>query len=169
MAYTLNQINQMTQEQFITALGPTFEQTPGIAAQAWNFRPFATLGDLHHHMVRILHTMTREDQLTLIRAHPDLGSRITMAEASVTEQNQAGLTHLNPEEYHQLQHLNQQYQEIFGFPFILAVAGHTKESVLEAITERVTNPAVVEFNQALREIETIAQLRLQRWFIDKPK
>ncbi|MFZ4640995.1 MAG: 2-oxo-4-hydroxy-4-carboxy-5-ureidoimidazoline decarboxylase, partial [Nodosilinea sp.] len=162
MAYTLNQINQMTQEQFITALGPTFEQTPGIAAQTWNLRPFATLRDLHHHMVGILRTMTTEDQRTLIRAHPDLGSRIAMAEASAMEQNQAGLTHLSPEEYHQLQHLNQQYQEIFGFPFILAVAGHDKEYVLEAITKRVANPAIVEFNQALREIEIIAQLRLQR-------
>ncbi|MFM7470567.1 MAG: 2-oxo-4-hydroxy-4-carboxy-5-ureidoimidazoline decarboxylase [Nodosilinea sp.] len=163
MAYTLNQINQMTQEQFITALGPTFEQTPEIAAQVWNYRPFTNLEELHHHLVKVLRSLSRDQQLTLIRAHPDLGARVAMADASVREQNQAGLTHLSPTAYHQLQDLNRIYQKNFGFPFILAVAGHSQESVVANIKQRITNSVEVEFNQALKEIENIAHLRLQRW------
>lgn len=163
MPHTLNHINQMTQPEFVATLGPAFEQTPEIAARTWNHRPFNSLGELHHHMVKTLHTMTREEQLTLIHAHPNLGSRATMAKASVAEQKQAGLTHLSPQAYHQLQQLNQQYQEIFGFPFILAVTGHSYRSVMANINHRLTNSAQVEFHQALREIEIIAQLRLQQW------
>ena len=121
------------------------------------------MADLHQHMVAIVRTMTPADQLALINAHPDLGKRVAMAEASVSEQSKAGLTSLTAEEYHQFQALNQQYKVKFGFPFILAVARHTTTSILENFIGRLRNSTDVEMTTALLEIEKIALARLNSW------
>ena len=86
-----------------------------------------------------------------------------MAEASVAEQSGAGLDSLSPEEYERFHQLNQQYRQTFGFPFILAVRGHTKESILENFAQRVHNSPHEEMARALLEIEQIAYLRLKSW------
>ncbi|PSR15816.1 OHCU decarboxylase [filamentous cyanobacterium CCP3] len=168
MPCTLDQLNAMTEAEFVTAIGPTFEDTPSIAAQVWPQRPFASVIDLHQRMVNIVQAMATEDQLTLINAHPDLGTRVSMAEASVAEQSKAGLTNLSPEEYHQFQTLNQQYKTRFGFPFILAVANHTKASILENFAQRLRNSTEVEMAIALLEIQNIARLRLEAWILSDP-
>lgn len=168
MPYTLDQLNAMTEAEFVAAIGPTFEDTPSIAAQVWPQRPFASVADLHQRMVNIVQAMPPEDQMTLINAHPDLGTRVAMAEASVAEQTKAGLTNLSPEEYHQFQTLNQQYKDRFGFPFILAVANHTKASVLENFAHRLRNSTEAEMAIALLEIQNIARFRLESWILPAP-
>lgn len=163
MPYTLDQINTMAEADFVSALGPAFEETPSIAARVWPQRPFSSVADLHQRMVAIVRAMTPAEKLALIKAHPDLGARVAMADASVSEQSQAGLTGLSPAEYHQFQSLNQQYRAQFGFPFILAVAGYTKASILENFTSRLRNSTDVEMATALQEIEKIALSRLESW------
>jgi 2-oxo-4-hydroxy-4-carboxy-5-ureidoimidazoline decarboxylase len=165
MPYTLDQLNAMTEADFVAAIGPAFEDTPSIAAQVWAQRPFASVADLHQRMVAIVRTRTPADQLTLINAHPDLGTRVAMATASISEQSKAGLTSLTAEEYHQFQALNQQYKAKFGFPFILAVAGHTRTSILENFIDRLRNSTDVEKTTALLEIEKIALARLNSWIV----
>lgn len=163
MPYTLDQINQMPEAEFAQAIGPAFEDTPQIAAQVWPQRPFASVADLHHKMVALVRRMAEEEKMTLIQAHPDLGTRVAMAEASVAEQSQAGLTQLTAAEYERFQTLNQRYKERFGFPYILAVAGHTKASILDNFTQRLDNDPATEKATALSQIETIAGLRLASW------
>jgi 2-oxo-4-hydroxy-4-carboxy-5-ureidoimidazoline decarboxylase len=163
MPYSLADLNQMSQAEFIQALGPTFEDTPAIAARVWQQRPFRSVESLHQQMVNLVQAMSPQEKLALIQAHPDLGSRVAMAAASVAEQSGAGLDQLSPQEYQQFQQLNQQYRRTFGFPFILAVAGHTKTSILENFAQRVTNPPNVEMARAIAEIEQIALLRLKSW------
>ena len=166
MLYTLAQLNQMTEADFLQAIGLAFEDTPQIVAQVWPQRPFASVADLHSKMVALVRAMTEADQLALIQAHPDLGARVVMAEASVAEQSRAGLTQLSVAEYERFQSLNQRYKDRFGFPFILAVAGHTKASILDNFTQRLENDLATEKATALRQIETIAKLRLASWIQD---
>jgi len=161
MVYSIIELNQMNQDTFIEILGEVFEETPTIAAQAWQQRPFQNRSDLYRRMVDIVTAMTCKEQDTLICAHPDLGSKAKMANASVQEQAGIGLDQLLPEEYKTLQHFNQQYKAKFGFSFIIAVKNHTKSSILEAFTERLQNTMEVERQQALTEIFHIAQFRLQ--------
>jgi 2-oxo-4-hydroxy-4-carboxy-5-ureidoimidazoline decarboxylase len=165
MPYTLDQLNTMAEADFVAAIGPAFEDTPAIAAQVWPQRPFSSMADLHQRMVQIVQAMPPDDQLALIRAHPDLGTRVAMAEASVAEQSGVGLTSLTAEEYDQFQTLNQRYKDTFGFPFILAVAGHTKTSILANFTERLTHDPATEQATALQEIEKIAGFRLKAWIV----
>lgn len=150
----------MHQEAFVAALGAVFEDTPAIAREVWAQRPFMELTDLYQAMVDVVNAMTQVEQLALIRGHPDLGSKTKMAAASVQEQTGAGLDRLTADEYDRFHVLNQAYQEKFGFPFIIAVKQHTKASILEAFDRRLSNAPDAEVNQALTEINQIAQFRL---------
>ncbi|XHX77478.1 MAG: 2-oxo-4-hydroxy-4-carboxy-5-ureidoimidazoline decarboxylase [Stenomitos frigidus ULC029] len=166
MSYSIAQLNQMSQDAFVATLGAVFEATPTIAREAWAQRPFTDSTDLYEAMVNVVNAMTQAERLTLIRAHPDLGSKAKMAEASVQEQAGAGLDQLMAEEYDRLHALNQAYQEKFGFPFIITVKQHTKASILEAFDRRLHHTPDVEVNQALAEIIQIARLRLAALLTD---
>ena len=160
MPYLIAQINQMSQEEFVAVLGSVFEETPTIAQQTWLHRPFSDRADLHQKMVSIVEAMSQEDQLALIQAHPDLGSKAKMAEASVQEQAGAGLDRLSPAKYDRFCTLNQAYKDKFGFPFIIAVKNHTQESILATFEHRLANSVDAERAQALIEIAQIAGFRL---------
>ena len=78
-----------------------------------------------------------EEQLALLRAHPDLGTRARVSDASQGEQAGAGLDHLTPAELERLTELNTRYRDKFGFPFLFAVKGSTKQQILRALEERL--------------------------------
>lgn len=159
--YSLSQLNQMNQEKFTAVLGAIFEDSPWIAAEAWQKRPFSDLDSLYKAMVAVVEQSDVETQLTLIRSHPDLGSKAKMAPASVKEQAGVGLDQLSEAEYNRLLNLNQAYKDKFNFPFIIAVKKQTKESIFEAFERRLNNSSTTEIKQALTEIATIAELRIR--------
>ena len=160
MAYSLTELNQMDKSAFVAALGAIFEDSPAIAQSSYSYRPFESIQQLHQQMVTIVNAFSPEEKLTLIRAHPDLGTRAKMTEASVQEQAGVGLDQLNGEEIERLQFLNQTYLQKFGFPFIIAVKVQTKATILEAFERRLQNDVSAEIEQAITEIAKIAWFRL---------
>ena len=159
--YTLTRLDRMSQEEFTAALGEIWEETPAIANRAWHNRPFEDVEALYRAMVAVVESMSETQQLDLIKAHPDLGSKAKMAQASVEEQSGVGLDRLSESEYERFQSFNQAYKDKFGFPFIVAVKYHTKESILDAFETRLQNGQEEEIQQALTEISKIARLRLE--------
>jgi OHCU decarboxylase len=107
----------------------------------------------------------RERQLALIRAHPELAGREAAAgeltEASTREQASAGLNRLTAAELERWRDLNRQYRERFGFPLVVCVREHTKDSILAWARERLEHDRDVEIEIALEEIAKIAWLRLE--------
>ncbi len=92
---------------------------------------------LHRAMVdQVEHASLPEEQLALLRAHPDLGTRARVSEASSAEQAGAGLDQLTPAEFERLRRLNEAYRDKFGFPFLFAVKGSTKHDILDALERR---------------------------------
>ena len=160
MTYSITELNQMSQTAFVAVLGAVFEDTPAIAHTVWHARPFQDLTDLHQKMVAVVQALPPDQQLALICAHPDLGSKAKMAEASVQEQAGAGLDRLSSEEFERFHQLNQRYRDTFGFPFIIAVKHHTKASILAAFEHRLQHDRPTEQQQALTEIYQIAHFRL---------
>ena len=160
MSYSIAKLNQMSREEFTEALGSIFEQTPEIATQAWQDRPFDDVRELHQAIADIVNEMSESEQLKLICAHPDLGSKFKMADSSVLEQSTVGLDRLSAIEYDRFQKLNQAYKEKFLFPFIIAVRNHTKNSILAAFEQRLQNTLEVERHRAIAEIIEIARWRL---------
>lgn len=159
--YSLEELNQMAREPFTQALGDIFEQTPDIAYQSWPQRPFPSVTALHQAMVAVVQSWPHDQQLALIRAHPDLGTKAKMATASVQEQASVGLDQLSPEDFATFQQLNRAYRDQFQFPFIVAVKEHTQDSILAAFRERLTHDFDTERQTALAEIAKITGYRLR--------
>lgn len=161
---TLDELNSVSGRRFVERLGGVFEHSPWVAAEAAKARPFTSLSALHLAMVAAVRASEETKQLELIRAHPDLAGKAARAgELSVDskqEQAGAGLDRLSEEEYRRFHELNAAYKERFDFPFIIAVRGHTKESILGAFAERLRNSRDTEKRRALAEIAKIARFRL---------
>jgi len=151
----------MEREPFIAAIGWVFEHSPWVAERAWPSRPFVTLAALHAAMTDIVERASPQEQLALIRAHPDLGARLRMSAASAREQAGAGLDRLKAEEFDDLQFLNSLYREKFGFPFIYAVKGRSKSDILAALKRRLAGDSEAERAIALTHVYRIALFRLE--------
>lgn len=161
---TLAELNQLDRAAFVALLGGVFEHSPWVAEAAFAARPFADRAALHAAMCAAVDAAGEAAQLALIRAHPQLAGKAAIADdltaASRSEQHGAGLDRCSPEEFARIRTLNAAYQQRFGFPFILAVRGHSRASILAAMATRLDNPPSVEFAEALRQIERIASFRL---------
>jgi len=157
----IDELNHLSQKEFVERLGWVFEASPWVAERAWAHGPFASLDALHAAMVAEVEHAAPDEQLALLRAHPDLGARAQMSDASVSEQAGAGLDHLTPQEYDDLVKLNAMYRDEFGFPFLFAVRGCTKDDILKSLRERVAGSREEEFRTALEQVFRIARHRLE--------
>jgi 2-oxo-4-hydroxy-4-carboxy-5-ureidoimidazoline decarboxylase len=157
---SLSNLNAMPVNDFVDSLEAIFEHSPWVARAVAPDRPFSSVQSLHAAMVRAVQGAGQEAQLELIRAHPDLGARLKMTDQSVSEQSGVGLDRLSPELFERFSRLNDAYRVRFGFPFIIAVRHHTRESILEQFERRLTSDADQEHETALREIAEIARFRL---------
>jgi len=157
----LDELNDLSRPDFVDALGWIFEQSPWVADRAWFRQPFRTRAALHEAMVDEVSRALPEERLALLRAHPDLGARVEMSEASVGEQSGAGLDRLSTEERDRLLALTREYRDKFGFPFLYAVKGSTPREILRALEERLGNSAEEEYREALRQVYRIAWFRLE--------
>lgn len=161
---TLDELNQASTEEFIAALGGIFEHSPWVAERAASMRPFASVDQLCEAMVGVVGKAGQVAQLGLIRAHPDLAGKAArqgnLTSHSTSEQKGAGLDRLTDAEFDEFHALNNAYQSRFGFPFILAVRGHDKHSILAAFRKRLKHDAGEEVLEALQQIGKIARFRL---------
>lgn len=158
---TLPALNAGTRDFFVATVGGVIEHSPWVAEHAWEQRPFASLDALHAAMVDALSAAGPDAQLAVLRAHPDLGARARMSDASAGEQSGAGLDRLTAAEFEALATLNHEYRQRFGFPFLLAVKGATTHDVLTALERRRGAARDDEFAEALRQVARIARFRLE--------
>ncbi len=161
---TLEQLNTAPVREFVAILGAIFEHSPWVAERAAAGRPFRSKAELLESMCAAVRDASPAEQLALIRAHPQLGARgrnrAQLTAASAQEQQRAGLDACTDEEFAELMKLNAAYVQKFSFPFILAVRGHTPESILATLTTRLSNDADTERAAALVQIDLIAGFRL---------
>ncbi|WP_338543879.1 2-oxo-4-hydroxy-4-carboxy-5-ureidoimidazoline decarboxylase [Paenibacillus tundrae] len=163
MSEFIKLVNNWSITQFVHTFGGLFEESPWVAELTWPTRPFNSFEQMMKVMTSMVLVSNEDAQLELLRKHPDLGARIHMSNHSVNEQSGAGLDHLTEAQYNELRELNQEYTSRFGFPFILAVKGHTTDSILEAIRQRNHRRPEEEFQTALQEVFKIASIRLEQW------
>jgi OHCU decarboxylase len=159
--------SRMDRMIFVELFGDIFEHSPWIAERTYDAGLTTgqdTTEGLHAAMVNALSEATREQKLALINAHPDLAGRLKLADLTVDsrgEQSSAGLDSLTSEERDHFLKLNDAYRQKFGFPFIMAVKGRSKDEILEAFEERLEHETDQEFETAIVQIELIALLRLK--------
>ncbi len=159
--HTLAELNALGQDEWTATLGWIFEESPWVMREAWLQRPFSSLDHLHTVAIGCVQTAPHQAQLALLMAHPDLGARAKLSDASQGEQSGAGLTSLTAEEFARLHSLNRAYREGFGFPFLYAVKGSGKGEILGAMQQRLENSLEQEFQEALHQVFRIARFRLE--------
>jgi 2-oxo-4-hydroxy-4-carboxy-5-ureidoimidazoline decarboxylase len=161
---TLTELNGMDRASFAAAIGDVFEHAAWVAETAFDKRPFPTIAALHGAMTDAVLAAARDRQLSFIKNHPELGSKVAQAgqltEASKSEQGSLGLDRLSGEEYAHFEVLNAAYREKFGIPFVICVRRHTRDSILNQFERRLSYDADTEHGAALKEIGLITRLRL---------
>lgn len=162
--YSLEALNTLDQTAWTAVLGGLYEHSPSFAAETWHQRPFRSIQDLQQALQTVVLNAPVEQQVSLIRAHPDLAGKAAIAGEltphSASEQSSAGLNRLTPEEFARFTELNQTYCGKFGFPFVICVREHTKQSILDNFATRLHHSPQQEITTALGEINKIAALRL---------
>jgi 2-oxo-4-hydroxy-4-carboxy-5-ureidoimidazoline decarboxylase len=161
---TLSDLNACNKDDFVAALANIFEYSPWIAEQAATARPFAGVNQLFDAMKAAVDHAAPELRLALIKAHPDLANKTQRAAGltaeSSAEQNSLGLDRLSDAEYEAFERVNNAYRAKFGFPYIVSVRRHTKDSVLRDFARRLPNDAKTETQKSIEEICRIAALRV---------
>ncbi len=165
-AVSLDRLNACETHQFAAALGAIYEHSPWVAEAVAAKRPFASLATLHAAMRAAVHAAGDESKRALLNAHPDLAGKAARADAltadSKDEQHGAGLDRLSDQEFDEFHRLNAAYHAKFGFPFIICVRRHGKDSIFREFERRLRNDAATEFDTALAEVVRIAALRLDQ-------
>jgi 2-oxo-4-hydroxy-4-carboxy-5-ureidoimidazoline decarboxylase len=169
---TLDELNRLDRAAFVAELGAVFEHSPWVAERAQGRRPFASIDELHRAMLAVVHAASREEQLALVRAHPELAGAEANAGGltahSSGEQARLGLTALGREEFERIGELNRRHREKFGFPCIIALKRHSsRASVLDEMQRRLDNSVEQERGRALDEIGHITRARLEKIVEDR--
>ena len=158
---SINEINQLTKNDFIDIFGNVFEKTYWIADKAYNLKPFNNLNELSSSIIKIYENSSKEDFLKIFNAHPELAVEQKLTEDSQKEQNNANLNQCSNEEFNEFQNLNIKYKKKFGFPFIIAVKGKNKNEILTNFRKRIKNETSLEFEEAKKQVKKIANFRLK--------
>ncbi len=155
----------MDANAFVRLAGRFYEHSPWIAERVFEQRPFTSVDDLATQMGRVVRNATADQQLELIRAHPDLVGKIArenkLTSESTAEQQAAGLAQLSALEVEQFERFNAAYHRKFGFPFVICARQNRKDSILAAFPIRLENSIEKEIITALAEIDKIALLRMR--------
>ena len=166
-AMTTAPASQMTREKFVSEFGGIFEHSAWIAEGAFDLELGPTHDNaqgVHQALARVFRSATEEQRLGVLTAHPDLAGKLAAAKRltaeSTVEQAAAGLNALTAEEHASFTDLNNAYTTKFGFPFIIAVRDNTKTTIMAAFKRRISNDRDVEFSEACKQVERIAELRL---------
>ena len=167
MAVTLASLNAADEKTFVSLLGPVFEHSPWVAERAFARRPFASTAAVHGAMMESVNRASGIEQLTLIRAHPELAGREAveggLTADSSTEQGRLGFTALSRAEFERMGDINRRYRERFGFPCIVALALHAdRASVIAEMESRIDNAPEDERAAALGQIGHITRARLEK-------
>lgn len=161
----------MTKDRFVSLYGGIFEHSAWIAERAFELElgpAHDCAAGVHNALCRMFRSATEDERLGVLLAHPDLAGKLAAAgrltAESTSEQASAGLNMLTDEERETFTALNTDYVAKHGFPFIIAVRDHDKASILAAFKRRINNDRDTEFAEACRQVERIAEFRLQDLF-----
>lgn len=139
-----------------------FEHSPWVEERA---DALPSSGNRHADLMAVVRQATPEEQLALIRAHPELAGKAaldrTLTDASAAEQASAGLDRLTPEEFERFHALNAAYRARFDFPFIICVRLTDKAGILAAMERRLGQTREAEVATAIDQIGEIVRLRLE--------
>ena len=158
---SIEEVNQLSENDFIGTFGNVFEKTNWIANKAFNLKPYKNWDEFISAIIKIYENSSREDCLKIFNTHPELAVEKKLTKDSQREQKNVNLNHCNNEEFNEFKNLNYEYKKKFGFPFIIAVKGKSKSEILIIFRKRIKNELNLEFEEAKNQVKKIANFRLK--------
>ena len=158
-----NKIDKLTETEFVEVFGNIFENASWIAVRLYKQKPFYNFNNLCEKMISIFENTDNQSKLKILNSHPDLANKTkigSLTPDSNKEQATARLDQCSEEEFNEFKNLNLKYKNTFGFPFILAVKGKNKLDILTNFKKRILFDRKIEFNEAIKQVKQIANLRL---------
>jgi len=137
------------------------------AAKMSDARPFENLEHMVATADRIWWSLEPDDWQEAFHSHPKIGERkpaATVAKESLgwSESEQSGTQDSTQQTMDQLAELNREYQEKFGFIYIICATGKSAEQMLAILQERLGNNPDLELRNAATEQAKITSLRLNK-------
>lgn len=166
-----DQLQTLDAAAFMARLGGVVELSPWVVERAWQRRPFACREALIEALTDCIHSAPPDEQLALLRAHPELGGREavagTMTAESNAEQGRLGLMALGHADWERLQDLNARYRARFGFPLMVALRLHDSlGSVFAAAEQRLDHDPAHEREVALGQVCEVVRGRVESLLSD---
>lgn len=118
----------------------------------------AELDDPLSRAEEVLVTISHKDKVDALNAHPAVGQRKGLSPRSAAEQG----ADADPAVLAELVHLNQVYEQKFGFRFVVFVAGRQKTEILDVLRARIVRTKEDELDTGCRELIAIARDRWTR-------
>ncbi len=129
--------------------------------------PFSNFDELSEKADQIWWSLDPNDWLEAFHSHPKIGEK--KAAASTSEQSrrwseaeQAGVSDGAAETLQSLAGLNNEYEQKFGYIFIVCATGKSSEEMLQILRARFQNSSADELRTAAAEQAKITQLRLKK-------
>jgi len=161
---TLDELNLLPPEQaeaeFLKCCGAT-----RWARAMTSLRPVASTDALFAKADDIWWSLNAEDWLEAFRAHPKIGEKKAAAAQaeqaqSWSAQEQSGVADASSQTKDELARLNREYEDRFGFIFIVCASGKSSEEMLAILNSRIGNDRDTELRIAAEEQRKITRLRL---------
>jgi OHCU decarboxylase len=130
-------------------------------------RPFSNSDELSSKADQIWWNLAEKDWLEAFRAHPKIGEKKAAAGQSAEAEAWSALEQSESERAAAetktaLAEGNREYEQRFGFIFIICATGRSAEEILAALLGRLNNDPETELRVAAEEQRKITQLRLQK-------
>jgi len=158
---SINKVNKLNKSDFISIFGNVFEKTEWIAERVFDYLPYKNFDNLLLKFFKIYNESNKESIIKILNSHPELVVEQKLTNESKKEQKGAGLNECSKEEVEEFKKLNLNYKKKFGFPFIIAVKGKSKNDILNYFRTRIKNSFDEEFIEAKKQVGEIATFRFK--------
>jgi 2-oxo-4-hydroxy-4-carboxy--5-ureidoimidazoline (OHCU) decarboxylase len=167
---SIEQLNKETPENFVQAVNTLFETAPPLAKRLLDARPFSSYIQLIDYAEKVClgNDLTQEEKLEVMNAHPRIGaSKVGLSANSLKEQgynSHTGQVSAQDEAVNaELAKLNQQYEDQYGFKFVVFVNGRPRNQIIPIIKERMAaNDRDKELYVGITDMMLIAKDRLKK-------
>ncbi len=167
--YTLDQINKMTLLPYARTMALVFANASWVPVLAFPHRPFRDLEHLFECMTQVLKGSDESSKLQVIEQQPDLVNPppddCDVQEFQLFQCDLIYHKNLAPGEKTQMEVLQKQYHEKFGFALVFDPFQKSASEVIQQVTSRMNHTREEEFKEAIDAAASLAHTRLHELLI----
>jgi 2-oxo-4-hydroxy-4-carboxy--5-ureidoimidazoline (OHCU) decarboxylase len=160
----IEDLDRLPVEAARALLAPLFEDAPRFIARLADARPFIDDGGLIRAAHELARTLSEDEQIELLDAHPRIGAD-PAAVSAMSHAEQGYDEDAPPAEpwiVEELEVLNDAYERIFGFRFVIFVAGRPRSAIVPIMEASLHDERISELRRGLDDVVYIAGDRLAK-------